>query len=411
MKRTIVLTLTFLVLGSLFPFIYTQAEPMTSSGDVSTPMTNQKLTQSNSEFSFKLFSNLVQKSQNENVFISPASIIFTLSMLYNGAGGQTQQDMSQALGLTGLSLDEINQSNQALQNTLQKNQEQTQLTIANSLWTRQEVKFNDTFLKNSQQYYQAEVSRLNFNDSTKSVKTINQWVSDRTQGKITQIIDSIKPEDVLFLINAIYFKGMWQTPFDAKLTTPQTFYLANGKTKQHSMMSREGEYAYSETEQFQAVKLPYGEGQLNFYLFLPKENSNVNRLIEQLNAEQWKQFTGQFRRRNGLLAMPRFKLEYETNLNETLQKLGMNRIFQKADFSKLTDVPVEVSEVKHKTFVEVNEKGTEAAAVTSIGIRATSASPTQEPFTMIVNRPFLCVIQDRQTETILFMGTIVNPQE
>ncbi|GFE68719.1 proteinase inhibitor I4, serpin [Chroococcus sp. FPU101] len=383
---------------------------MTPSGNVPTFITNQKLTQSNTEFSFKLFSNLVQKSQNENVFISPASMILALSLLYNGASGQTQQDMSQALGFIGLSLDEINQGNQALQNALQKNQEQIQLTIANSLWTRQEVKFNETFLKNSQQYYQAEVSRLNFTDLG-SVKTINQWVSDHTQGKITQIIDSIQPEDVLFLINAIYFKGMWQTPFDAKLTTPQTFYLANGKTKQHSMMSREGEYAYLETEQFQAVKLPYGEGQLNFYLFLPKENSHVNRLLEPLNAEQWKQFTGQFRRRNGLLAMPRFKLEYETNLNETLKTLGMNRIFQKADFSKMTNASVEVSEVKHKTFVEVNEKGTEAAAVTSIGIRATSALPSQAPFTMIVNRPFLCVIQDRQTETILFMGTIVNPQE
>jgi serpin B len=410
MKRTIVLTLTFLCLSSLFLFIQTQADPKTPSSNVSTPMTNQKLTQSNTEFSFELFSNLVQTSQNENVFISPASIIFALSLLYNGAGGQTQQDMSEALGFTGLSLDEINQNNQALQNALQKNQEQIKLTIANSLWTRQEVKFNETFLKNSQQYYQAEVSRLNFT-APKSVETINQWVSDHTQGKITQIIDSIKPEDVLFLINAIYFKGMWQTPFDAKLTTPQTFYLANGKTKQHPMMSRESEYVYSETEQFQAVKLPYAQGQLNFYLFLPKENSNINLLIEQLNAEQWKQFSSQFRTKKGLLAMPRFKLEYETNLNEILKKLGMNHIFQKADFSRMTDVSVEVSDVKHKTFVEVNEKGTEAAAITSIGVRATSVSPPQEPFTMIVNRPFLCVIQDRQTETILFMGTIVDPQE
>lgn len=404
MKKAIVLSLMLLLSNHHFSLAQ---DKQTSRSTPQSTMT-QQISQANTEFGFKLFKNLVQNTK-DNVFVSPASLIFGLSLLYNGASGQTQQDMAKSLGLNGLSLEDINQSNLALLNTLQK-QDQIQLNIANSLWTRQEIKFNESFLNNSRQFYQAEISRLNFSDP-KSVKIINLWVSDRTQGKITEIIDQIQPEDVLFLINAIYFKGLWQTPFEEKLTTSQTFYLADGKTKQHSMMSREGEYSYSETEQFQAVRLPYGKGQFNFYLFLPKENQNLNRFVEQLNTEQWQQFLNQFRTRKGLLAMPRFKLEYETNLNETLIKLGMNRLFQSSDFSRMTNVPVEVSEVKHKTFVEVNEKGTEAAAVTSIGVRATSALPPQEPFRMIVNRPFFCVIQDRQTGTILFMGTIVNPEE
>jgi serine protease inhibitor len=410
MKRTIIFTLTFLLFSSLFSYSRIQADQITPSVNNSTQMATQNLTQSNTEFSFKLFSNLVQSSKNQNVFISPTSIILALSLLYNGASGQTQQEMAKALGFEGLSLETINQENQKLQQTLQDNNEQIELSIANSLWARKEITFNQFFLRNSQKYYQAEVRQLDFK-KPESVKVINQWVSDRTKEKIEQIIEQIQPEDVLFLINAIYFKGMWQTPFEDKLTTLQTFYLASGKTKQHPMMSRTGDYLYAENEQFQAVKLPYSDGRLNFYLFLPKADQDLTKFIEQLTFEKWQEWSSQFRTREGLLKMPRFKLEYENSLNTTLQTLGMNRIFEKANFSKMTDIPVEVSEVKHKTFVEVNEKGTEAAAVTSIGIRATSAMPVQEPFRMIVNRPFYCAIVDSQTETIVFMGAITDPQE
>lgn len=410
MKRTIIFTLTFLLFSSLFPYSRIQADQITPSLNHSTQMDTQNLTQSNTEFSFKLFSTLVQNSKNQNVFISPTSIILALSLLYNGASDQTQQEMAKALGFENLSLETINQENQKLQKTLQNNQEQIELSIANSLWARKDITFHQAFLKSSQEYYQAEVRQLDFKNS-ESAKIINQWVSDRTQGKIEQIIEQIQPEDVLFLINAIYFKGMWQTPFDNKLTKTQTFYLAGRKTKQHPMMSRTGDYLYAENEQFQAVKLPYGDGRLNFYLLLPKIDQDLTKFIEQLTYEKWQQGSRQFRTRKGLLEMPRFKLEYENSLNTTLQTLGMNRLFEKADFSQMTDIPVEVSEVKHKTFVEINEKGTEAAAVTSIGIRATSAMPVHEPFRMIVNRPFYCAIVDRQTETILFMGAIADPQE
>jgi serine protease inhibitor len=213
----------------------------------------------------------------------------------------------------------------------------------------------------------------------------------------------------LFLINAIYFKGNWETPFDKSQTANKTFSLPDGSSKQHPMMSQKGIYGYYETDTFQAVSLPYGEeGALAMYIFLPNSHSNLATFLQQLTPENWNQWMQflKFRREDGRIEIPRFKMEYEVELNSTLIALGMARIFDisKADFSPMTDDNVAVDSVKHKTFVEVNEEGTEAAAVTSMEV---SFGPA---FQMNVNRPFFCAIQDHTTGTILFMGTIVDPQ-
>jgi len=370
-----------------------------------------KLVSANTLFGFKLFSEIVKTSKNQNVFVSPTSVAIALSMLYNGASGTTQQEMADVLSLQGIDLKDINAANESLGQSLQKADAKVQIAIANSLWAKQGFSFQHQFLKNNRQFYNAQVTSLDF-ASPEAVGIINQWVEESTQGKIAQIIESLNPDDVLFLMNAIYFKGNWTNQFDKNLTTQQPFYLSDGTSKQHPLMSRRGEYHYYENEQFQAVSLPYGSRRLSMYVFLPKKNSNLEAFLGQLNSNNWTQWLSQFRNREGLVKIPRFKLEYETELQNALAALGMKTMFDstQANFTNLTSEQVKVDRVKHKTFVEVNEEGTEAAAVTSIGIQVTSAMPAKEPFTMIVDRPFFCAIRDDQTGMVLFMGAIFEPK-
>ncbi|TFI54534.1 serpin family protein [Mastigocladus laminosus UU774] len=367
-----------------------------------------KLINANTKFGFKLFEEVLKQDNNKNVFISPASIAIALDMTYNGASGSTQQAMAKALELQGLNIQEINSSNAALKQLLENPEPQIQLTIANSLWANQEVSFKPEFLKTIQNYYQAKITNLNFQDSG-SVETINNWVNESTRGKIDKIVERIEPNQVLFLLNAIYFKGRWTNEFDKKQTVQQPFYLTPGNRKQHPMMSQKGRYKYYENEQFQAVGLPYGkDGKISFYIFLPKQNLTLKSFYQNLNTDNWEKWMSQFNQKEGFIRLPRFKMDYEVKLNNALQALGMGEAFtNKADFSQMGE-DFTISEVKHKTFVEVNEEGTEAAATTSVGIVATSSS-VSEPFRMIVDRPFFCAMRDNQTGSILFMGSILNP--
>jgi serpin B len=370
-----------------------------------------KLVSANTKFGFNLFSQLLTKDSNKNIFFSPSSIALALAMTYNGASGSTQEAMAQALELQGMNLQQINSAGAELKATLENPDPQVTLNIANSLWVDQNVSLKPDFIQNNQDFYQAKVTNLNFSDTGASTSTINNWVKENTKGKIDKIVDTIEPNQALFLLNAIYFKGSWTKEFDQEKTANFPFYISKGEEKQHPVMSQSGEYKYYETEQFQAVSLPYGEnGRVSFYIFLPKEDSNLNSLYENLNAANWEKWMSQFANREGFVRLPRFKMDYEATLNDALSALGMQEAFSgNADFSSMGN-NLKISQVKHKTFVEVNEEGTEAAATTSVGIRMLSAKlPSQKPFEMIVNRPFFCAIRDNQTQSVLFMGSIVEP--
>jgi serpin B len=377
-----------------------------------TPPNNQRnvdalLVAANTKFAFNLFHTLSQQQPNKNIFISPTSVALALSMTYNGVSGETKQEMTKVLELTGMTPQEINAANQALQNSLQKVDPTVQVSIANSLWAKQGFSLKPEFLQINQQYYQANITELDFTIPQEALSIINNWVSQKTQGKIDKIVDKITPDEVLFLINAIYFKGNWETPFDRSQTANKTFYLTDSSSKQHPMMSQSGFHRCYETDTFQAVSLSYGQkGALRMYIFLPKSNTNLATFSQQLTSENWNKWMQQFRKIIGTIEIPRFKIEYEIELQNTLKALGMAGIFEisKADFSPMTDDNVAVDSVKHKTFVEVNEEGTEAAAVSSINL------PRGLIFQMNVNRPFFCAIRDHTTGTILFMGTIVDPQ-
>ena len=376
---------------------------------------NSDVVAANTKFGFNLFNEIRKTEENENIFISPFSISVALAMTLNGAAGETEQAMINTLQLQSIDADAINLDYARLHQTLLVSDPKVQLTIANSLWTRQDFTFNSDFLQRNTQFFGAEIASLDFTDEENSLKTINQWVDTNTNGKIPKILEQISADEVLFLINAIYFKGSWQTEFDPADTRDGPFYLTTGDEKQVPMMTRTGDYPYYETEDFQAISLPYGDGRMSMYILLPARESNLNSFLKTLNATRWKNWISQLHTLEVRVQIPKFKLEYGTGLTDVLETLGMGIAFQRAraDFSRMLpdgaslESNLFISKVEHKAFVEVNEEGTEAAAATTIGVAVTSIPPPPPEF--IADRPFFFAICDNETETVLFMGTLVEP--
>ena len=363
------------------------------------------------KFGFELFRQLLGQDQDQNIFASPFSVATALAMAYNGAAGETEQAMAHTLGLTGMSLSEVNQASAALFENLRSSDPKVQLDIANSLWARQGIEFRPDFLARNRQFFGATISRLDFSDP-QCAATINHWVDTQTQGKIKQIVGQIAPDTVTFLINAVYFKGKWQVEFDKKLTRDDTFHPLDGAPKKVSMMSQSGRYPYYQGESFQAVSLPYGEGHISLYLFLPDQDTPLKEFFTQLNDQNWGRWLTQFRPMQGSIKLPRFKVEYDRQLNELLKALGMTVAFDRdrADFSRMrVERDLFIQQVKHKAVAEVNEEGTEASAATSVGIGITSVL-TPTPFTFVANRPFFMAIRDERTGTILFLGAVMEPK-
>lgn len=371
-----------------------------------------RLVSANTAFAFDLFHILREEKPGENIFISPASVSLALAMTYNGAAGETAGAMAEVLCFQGMSLDEINNAFSDLGTILQNPDPKVDLSVVNSLWARKGIEFYDDFLQRNRNYYGAEVAALDFN-LPDAAATINRWVEQQTHDKIKDLIEApIDPEAVLFLINAIYFKADWAKPFDPKHTREIPFHLADGSSKQYPVMFQEGEYSYLEGDGFQAVGIPYGKtGRISMYIFLPGPDQTLADLYGRLTPEAWSSWAGQFREIEGMVGLPRFKFEYESTLNDALKSLGMEIAFDDtaADFSAMRPTPprLYIAEVKHKTFVEVNEKGTEAAAATSVEIAAESAPA--EWFSLIADRPFFFSIVDNKTGSILFMGSVTDP--
>ncbi len=372
---------------------------------------NEQLVDANNGFGLKMFYELAGAEPGENILISPASIITALAMTYNGADGETREAMEKTLMLEGMSMEEVNEAFADLLTILQNPDPKVELAVANSLWAREGIAFNEDFLKRNEDYFGAEVAELDFND-VGAADTINDWVKEKTRNKIDGIIDPpINPETVLFLINAIYFKGEWSDPFDPDMTGNRDFNLPDGSVKEIPVMIKNDDFRYLETDHFQAVSLPYGKNErVSMYIFLPASDSSLEQLYGEMNLLSWKRWIASFGSMEGEVGLPRFKFEYETSLKDALAALGMAIAFDEsaADFSGMHPVPpnLYISEVKHKTFIEVNEEGTEAAAVTSVEVGMTAMPET---FSMIVDRPFFFAIADDMTGTILFMGSVLNP--
>lgn len=364
-------------------------------------------------FGFELLNQLWQADPNKNLLVSPLSVSMALAMTQNGAVGGTLEAMMATLNLEGMEVGAVNQAIAHQIAALETTDPESQLSLANSLWAdRDGVELQAPFVQTVENNYGATVESLDFKQADTALETINQWVSEATAGKIPGILDQIRPNDVLFLLNAIYFKGTWQIPFEPGLTTEEPFYGIDGQSNPQPLMQRYDKFTYLENEVFQAVRLSYGNGRLGMVVLLPRPEVAPGELQAQLTAENWQQWMGEFGDRPGQLKLPRFQMEYDTGLNDSLTALGMGVAFDpdQADFSRLSNRPTFISEVKHKTVIEVNEAGTEAAGATSVGISVTSVQiePT-EPFEMVVNRPFFLAIQEQGSSSILFMGWVMEP--
>lgn len=375
------------------------------------PTVDTELTQAQLDFGFALFGQLRQAAPDENVLVSPTSVALALAMAYNGAGGETQAAIADALNVQGLDIDQLNAGNQALTEYLTQLDPEVAIEIANSLWVNDNLPVRADYIERMQTTYAAEVAALDFGQPA-AADRINAWVKEKTRDRIPSMVEDLPADQLLVLVNAVYFKGAWSEAFDPARTTDRPFTLASGETIQHPLMAQQDDYLYAETDQFQAVSLPYGNGTLSFEVILPAPGTDLATLSAQLTPQTWESWMGQLRSRPGQLQLPKFQFEYEADLIPTLQALGMGIAFEDgADFSGLTELDAFINQVRHKTFIEVNEEGTEAAASTAIGIMPTSiALPPNPPFEMVVDRPFLAAIRDRNTGTVLFLGAIVDPR-
>ena len=373
------------------------------------------LIRANTTFGFKLLNELREIQQNNNTLISPFSVSVALAMVRNGAGDETEQAMINALQLQALDPQSINANYIYLQRALQAPDSKVTLSIANALWGAAGIEFDPGFLERNRQFLDTEISTLDFTEPD-NVSTINQSVSDSTDGRISNIIEAIAPSTVVCLISGIYFKGDWQEEFDTSRTVDKPFYLANGDKKQVPMMHKTDWYAYYAGEHFQAMRLPYGDGQMGMYIFLPDRDTDLNTFLGHLNVENWESWMSQFSSAEVALVMPKFKLEYAAELKSALSLLGMGIAFDgaNADFSRMrvSPVPVFISYLNHHAIVEVNEEGTEAATGTFVFLdEEIAAEPAGSipPIPFIVDRPFFFAIRDNQTGTVLFMGAVADP--
>jgi serpin B len=386
-------------------------------GDVSTPgpptKADQALALANNHFGFALLAKLLAAQAKGNVFISPSSIAMALDMALAGAVGNTQQAMMKALAMKGLTPGDVDQANLDLRKALANPDKEVQLSIANSLWLSKGIDFVPGFLDIGTKSYGAKVSSLDFS-SPDAGKTINAWVKDNTGGKIPEIVaDGPMAGMVCVLVNAVYFVGRWTDVFDKAQTKPHPFTLLDGTKKDLPMMTQSGEYEYVKQPGFEAIRLPYGTKRVAMYIFLPDKSTNVGALCKKLGEGGWENWTEGMEETPGQITLPKFRAEYGVQLNDALQAMGMSVAFDpaKADFSKMCGKPGDawIGQVIHKTFVEVDEEGTKAAAATAIQMPGAAAPRPVTPFNMVVDRPFFCAIVDSLTNTILFMGAIVSP--
>jgi len=374
----------------------------------------QQLVAANNRFAFSLFREIArQEPAEENLFISPVSVAMALGMTVNGAAGTTRDSMLRALELSGLSMAEVNAGYRGVIDLLRGLDSGVEFTLANSIWYRTGITVGQPFLDDTRTWFDADVRSLDFASPT-AARTINDWVSAQTRGKIPEIVASPIPADVfMYLINAIYFKGSWTQRFDPALTRAAPFNLRGGGTVTAPTMehSDPAPARYYTGDGVTIVDLPYGGRAWSMTIVLPRSAATTDSVVAGLTAERWDTWMGLLDSTEVFVTMPKFTLRWELELKSVLSALGMGIAFScgTADFTPLFPAGGRqtcITRVKHKTFVDVNEEGTVAAAVTSVEMGISSAP---QELRVVVDRPFLVAIRERLTGTVLFLGRVMNP--
>ena len=425
-KFALVIILSFLLISTSIVFVLMNQSNVSDENTSNetpddlpslTAMQTEAYVKTINDFSFNFFEQLYQNpSMEENLFYSPYSVFTALAMTYEGAKETTASEMAEVLN--------IQQDNESfhsyvhsLYTQLNKDGKYT-ISTANALWIRENYQILNTYFDTVETYYQATSQRVDFSKPTKAAEIINQWVENNTNNLIQ---DLISPSDInpelcrLILTNAIYFNGTWQVQFDEANTTDREFELPSGENTTVSTMTLTGtedRFNYTETEELQLLELPYAGNEISMIIGLPKEDVPLSTVINDLNETKYNAWFDSMEKEEVDIYLPKFKIETPVlNLNQHLQNLGIQKAFTtNADFSGITgNKDLHISDVLHKAYIDVNEKGTEAAAATAVIMRLTSNGGTSSRITFDCNHPFFFMLQHKETGTILFMGTVEHP--
>lgn len=379
----------------------TEPEVHTPAGDIPLKVGMEKKVIQDNDFSFDLLRQTIAHNEEPNVFISPLSMSIALGMVRNGADGATLQEIEQALRLGGMSNDEINEYYKIMREGLLSVDPKTKLNIANSIWYRTGFPVKSDFLTINKNYFNAEVRALDFT-APGAVDIINSWCANATNDLIKKPLDRISADAMLYLINAIYFKGIWVKQFDSKKTYKTDFLAENGLRTQVDMMMQKDTFLYAEDEKAQYLDMPYGNKAFSMTVLLPKDGVTTGQLLEDLTADKFSGLYQSMQRQEVNVYFPKFKMENKYEMKDPMRALGMQLAFaDEADFSPISDIRLLISRIIHSTYVEVDEVGTEAAAVTIVEFETTSMPST--PF-FVANKPFIFLIREKSTGVILFAG-------
>jgi len=363
------------------------------------------------DFTFELLREVNARKPGENVFISPLSASMALGMTANGANGATETAMRDVLG--GQDAQQMNEAYRGLRQLLLSLDPSVKIGVANSIWYRTELPVLPSFVDVSRSYFDAEVTAANFGDPA-TVGRINDWAKSKTGGRIERVLDALAEDDVMVLLNALYFKGSWRTQFDPSHTQLSPFRREDGRVVQAPLMSQQKMPIRSgDVDGVQVAELPYGNGAFVMTVLLPPQGTGVDALLASLDAARWGELLASLGETEIDVALPKFRMTYEDEWNDVLARLGMAVAFcdgPGADFTRLAAPPLGnalcISLVKQNTFVDVNEEGTEAAAVTTVKVGVVSLPPQVR-----IDRPFVFAIREHFSGAILFVGKIVDPTQ
>jgi serine protease inhibitor len=411
MRKSILLPATILLFSGLLSSCEKGDAIQKETPKITLHKKSAEIIEADNAFGIELFKEVSHLAGSKNLMISPLSVSYALGMTYNGANGSTLQAFNDVLHFGDLSSEEVNESYKDLMDQLLNLDDQVEFALANSIWYREGFQVLADFIQINQDYFDAAVEEIDFTDPG-TVEVINQWIEDKTNNKIQDMLDQIPEDAVMYLINAIYFNATWKYEFEKSETEEGDFLLSDHTQHQVDYMHVEGNFQYTDNENFTAVDLPYGDSAFSMLVMLPAYGNTVDDLTDQLDMGKWKGWFENSRYTGVHVELPKFKYEFKELLNIPLKELGLGIAFSDtADFSHLTtSMMIYISRVIHQTFIDVQEEGTEAAAATIVEIVFTSSQGGGAPIHFKVDRPFLYLIKENSTGAIVFMGKVEKPE-
>jgi len=410
MKKYLIYIVIFMIYAGIFPSCEKSNEPFKKEPtEIQLNKKSAEIIEADKAFGFELFREVYNFVEEDNLMISPLSVSYALGMTYNGAAGTTLEAFRDVLHFEDLTNQEVNESYKDLMSQLVTLDDRVEFSIANSIWYRLGFEVLSEFIATNQEYFDAAIEEIDFFDP-QTLEIINQWIEDKTNGKIKDMLDFIPPDAVMYLINAIYFNAQWKYEFDKDKTHEDNFMLADGSTHLTDYMVVNGAFNYTSNEDFRAVELPYGDSAFSMVLMLPSGEKTVSDLVANLDVEHWDSWFDNSNMTNVQVELPKFKYGFKSLLNDPLCNLGLGVAFSgAADFTRIRPSGgLYISRVIHQTFIDVQEEGTEAAAATIVEIREISVID-EGPVILKVDKPFLYIIKENSTGAIVFMGKVGKP--